>query len=59
MEETIVCTCLANGLGVIKVIDPFCKMQATYQGVPVAIHEDIGTAVFDSPYDEVAKEILK
>lgn len=57
--DSIVCTCLANGLGVISVIDPFCKMQASYRGVPVAIHGDMGTAVMESPYDEVAKEMLK
>lgn len=58
MTGTIVCTCISDGRGLIKVIDPFCKRSAVFASGFQTTHEELGTAVHDSPYDEVAKELL-
>ena len=58
MADTIVCTCISDGRGLVKVIDPFCLTPVQLHNGQWVQHKDLGTAVKDSPYDEVAKELL-
>lgn len=54
----IVCTCIIDGRGVLKVYDPYCQYPVAFPNGQVFKHKDLGTASFDSPYDEVAGELL-
>ena len=56
--DDIVCKCFRDWKGNIQVIDPFCKQPVLFPNGQIYLHEDLGTASFESPYDEVAQELL-
>jgi len=55
--ENVPCTCFTKA-GYVQVLNPFCHHRAKFSNGSVYTHAQLGTAVFNSPYDEVAKELL-
>jgi hypothetical protein len=58
MTDPVECTCISDGRGLIKLIDLFCLTPVQLPNGQWVQHKDLGTAVKNSPYDEVAKELL-
>ena len=52
------CTCFAKA-GYVEVLNPFCHHRVLFSKGQIYSHSQLGTAAFESPYDEVAKELLE
>lgn len=52
------CTCFTKA-GYVAVLNPFCPHRALFSNGQIYTHSQLGTAVMNSPYDEVAKELLE